>query len=245
MSEKTAAMIVVGDEILSGKVEETNSLLARRELRALGVRLKGIFVIPDELDTIAEMVRSLHGRYTFLITSGGVGPTHDDMTMAGIARGLGRRLVTSEELLADIAKIYGERLTPAAAKMADLPEGAELIREVRLQVPVVKVEEIHIFPGEPSFFTQKFLAIRERFRSTPFHLACIFTTLGETELATRMEHAQERFQVAVGSYPVYDNPEYRVQITVESKDLEPVRAAFAYILEAIPEEARVRVDVPW
>lgn len=245
MSEKTAAMIVIGDEILSGKVEETNSQLARRELRALGVRLKGIHVIPDELDTIADTVRSLHRRFTFLITSGGVGPTHDDMTMEGIARGLGRKLVTSEELLADIARIYGERLTPAAAKMADLPEGAELLREARLKVPVVKVEEILIFPGEPNFFTQKFLAIRERFRSTPFHLARIFTTLEETELARRMEDAQDRYHVAVGSYPVYGNPEYRVQITIESKDLGPVRAAFAYILEAIPDAARVRLEVPW
>lgn len=244
MSEKTAAMLVIGDEILSGKVEETNSQLARRELRELGVRMRGIFVIPDELETIAAWIRQLRGEYSFLITSGGVGPTHDDMTMAGVALGLGRPLVTSQELLEDITRIYGQELTPGARKMAELPEGYELIREAALQVPVVKVDEIHIFPGIPKYFRDKFLAIRERFRSTPFHLARIFTILEETELAGRMEEAQERFAVAVGSYPVYDNPEYRVQITIESKEAAPVRAAARYILEAIPEECRVRVELP-
>ena len=244
MPETTAAMLVIGDEILSGKVEDTNAALVRREMRDLGVSLKGIFVIPDELDTIAEWVAHLHGRFTYLFTSGGVGPTHDDMTMAGIARGLSRRLVTSPELAADLARLYRAGFNDSARKMADIPEGAELIREASLQVPVTRVDEIYIFPGEPNIFRKKFLAIKERFRTTPFHLARIFTHADETELADRMEEAQARFQVAVGSYPVYDNPEYRVQITIEGKARERVEQAARFIVDAIPAAQLVRTQLP-
>lgn len=237
-------MLVIGDEILSGKVEDTNTGLVKRELRSLGVALKGVFVIPDELETIAAWIGHLHGKYTYLFTSGGVGPTHDDKTMAGIALGLGRKLVTSAELSADLEQLFGAGFNDAARKMADIPEGAELLRDARLQIPVTKVDEIYVFPGEPGIFTKKFLAIRDRFRSDPFHLARIFTQAEETQLAGRMQDAEARFQVAVGSYPVYDRADYRVQITVESKDLAQVQAAARYILEAIPAAQLVRSEIP-
>lgn len=244
MSEKTAAMLVIGDEILSGKVEDTNTALVKREMRELGVPLKGIFVIPDELETIAGWIRHLKGRFTYLLTSGGVGPTHDDLTMAGIALGLDRKLATSAELSRDLEHLFREGFNQAARKMADIPEGAELIREAALQVPVTRVDEIYIFPGAPDIFEKKFLAIRERFKCAPFHLARIFTYAEETELAVRMQDAQARFAVAVGSYPVYDRPEYRVQITIESKDLERVESAVRYILEVIPPAKLVRTEMP-
>lgn len=244
MSETTAAMLVIGDEILSGKVDDTNAALVRREMRELGVRLAGIFVIPDDLEGIADWIRHLKGRYTYLFTSGGVGPTHDDMTMAGIARGLGRRLVMSPELAADLARVYRAGFNDPARKMAEIPEGAELIREASLQVPVTRVDEIYIFPGAPGIFRRKFLAIKERFRSTPYHLARIFTLADETELADRMEEAQARFQVAVGSYPVYDREDYRVQITIESKSRERVVEAARFILDAIPAARLVKSEIP-
>lgn len=237
-------MLVIGDEILSGKVEDTNTALVKRELRDLGVALKGVFVIPDELDTIAAWVRHLHGKYTYIFTSGGVGPTHDDKTMLGIAMGLGRKLVTSEELAQDLEHLFQRGFNDAARKMADIPEGAELLRDSRLQIPVTRVEEIYIFPGEPGIFSKKFTAIKERFRTAPFHLARIFTQAEETQLATRMQDAEAKFQVAVGSYPVYDREDYRVQITIEAKDLAQVKAAAAYILEAIPVEKLVRAEIP-
>jgi molybdopterin-biosynthesis enzyme MoeA-like protein len=237
-------MLVIGDEILSGKVRDTNASLVLSELRDLGVRLKGIFVVPDELDTIAGWIRLLKGRYTYLLTSGGVGPTHDDVTMAGIARGLGRPLVRSQELLDDLATVYGRALNAPLAKMADVPSGSELLRDRALEVPVTRVDEIFIFPGEPNLFRKKFLAIRERFRSTPFHLARIYTLADEGEIAMLMEEAQSRFQVSVGSYPVYDNPEYRVQITIESKVPERVREAAEFIAEGIPQAELLRVELP-
>src|SRR5512139_1607798 len=91
--EKTAALIVIGNEILSGKIVDTNSSFLAAELRALGVSLRRILVIPDEVDVIAEAVRAYQPAYDVLFTSGGVGPTHDDVTMTGVARGLGREVI--------------------------------------------------------------------------------------------------------------------------------------------------------
>ena len=92
MRDRSAAIIVIGNEILSGKVEDSNAAFLTRELRALGVSLRRILVIPDELDDIADAIRAYQPAYDIVFTSGGVGPTHDDVTMEGIARGLGRRL---------------------------------------------------------------------------------------------------------------------------------------------------------
>ena len=243
MDQKTAGMLVIGDEILSGKVIDTNASLVVREMRELGVRMAGIHVIPDELETIAGWIRLLRGRFTYLLTSGGVGPTHDDMTMAGIALGLGRPLVRNDELIRDLTTLYGHALNEPLKKMADLPQGAQLLREASLQVPVTRVDEIYIFPGEPNIFRKKFLAIKETFRSDPFHLARIFTMSDEGEIAQLMEEAQVRFQVAVGSYPVYDNPEYRVQITIESKDATRVSQATDFIKQGIPARDLLRVEI--
>src|SRR5215831_5819869 len=91
--DKTAVIIVIGNEILSGKVTDTNATFLTRELRTLGVTLRRIVVIPDEVETIAETIRAYHSAVDVIFTSGGVGPTHDDVTMEGVARGLGRSVV--------------------------------------------------------------------------------------------------------------------------------------------------------
>jgi len=104
MREKSAGIVVIGNEILSGKVEDTNSAFLARELRQLGVALKRITVIPDELEVIAEVVRDFHQGFDVVFTSGGVGPTHDDITMEGVALALGRRIVRHPLLEGKIRK---------------------------------------------------------------------------------------------------------------------------------------------
>ena len=96
--DKSAALVVIGNEILSGKVEDSNSVFLARELRALGVELGRITVIPDEIDVIAGTVRTASKTFDIVFTSGGVGPTHDDVTIAGVAAGLGRKVVRHPDL---------------------------------------------------------------------------------------------------------------------------------------------------
>src|SRR5215475_11502923 len=123
MRDKTAAIVVIGNEILSGKVVDTNAAFLTRELRALGVTLRRVLVIPDEVDTIAETISACRQAYDVIFTSGGVGPTHDDVTMAGIAQGLGRRVIRHPLLEQKIREFSGDRINEARLKMAEAPEG--------------------------------------------------------------------------------------------------------------------------
>src|SRR5437870_522164 len=123
MRDKTAAIIVIGNEILSGKVIDTNAVFLTRELRTLGVTLRRVLVIPDEVETIAEAIRMYQRAVDVIFTSGGVGPTHDDVTMAGIARGLGRRVVRHPLLEQKIREFSGDKINDARLKMAEVPEG--------------------------------------------------------------------------------------------------------------------------
>ncbi|MFM8408750.1 MAG: molybdopterin-binding protein, partial [Alphaproteobacteria bacterium] len=134
---RTAGIVVIGNEILSGKVVDTNSPYMASELRALGVELRRVTTIPDELDVIGDTVREFSGAFDVVFTSGGVGPTHDDVTIEGIARGFGRAVVRHPELEAGLRKYLGDRLNAAHLKMAEVPEGAELVPDTNLGFPTI------------------------------------------------------------------------------------------------------------
>src|SRR5882762_6406995 len=124
MRERSCALVVVGHEILSGKVQDSNAFFAAREFRKIGVGLARIATIPDDIDLIGEEVSYCATRFDFVITSGGVGPTHDDMTMEGVARAFKRPLVTHPTLENLIRTHFKERSMEAGLKMAEVPEGA-------------------------------------------------------------------------------------------------------------------------
>jgi molybdenum cofactor synthesis domain-containing protein len=230
--EKTAGIAIIGDEILSGKVGDENARLLIAELRELGVRLRQIAVIPDDAAEIARVVVELSRAFDYVFTSGGVGPTHDDVTMEGIARGFGTRVVRLPELLAQLGEYYGDRLEEAHLRLAEAPEGAELVRHEGPKWPVVRYKNIYILPGVPALFRRKFLSIRELFRETPYALARIYCMAEESALVAALTRTVTEFPaVSFGSYPRFEEAEYRVLITVESKDKGAVRAAVAVLCE--------------
>ena len=147
--DRTAGIIVIGNEILSGKVVDTNSPFLARELRGLGVTLCRILTIPDELDAIAEAVAAFHRAYDVVFTSGGVGQTHDDLTIAGVARGLGRRVIRHPAIEEKIREYFKDKLNEARLRMAEVPDGTELIVDGRLGFPTFKCENVYILPGIP------------------------------------------------------------------------------------------------
>src|SRR5512139_387669 len=152
MQDKTAAIIVIGNEILSGKVVDTNAAFLCRELRTLAVALRRILVIPDELEAIAEAVCAYKPAFDVIFTSGGVGPTHDDVTMAGIALALNRRVIRHPLLEEKIRAFSGDKMNEARLKLAEVPEGAELIFAGDVTFPTVMIENIYILPGIPEIF---------------------------------------------------------------------------------------------
>jgi len=243
MAELTAAAVMIGNEILSGKVTDTNSPFLATELRGLGVALKRVAVIPDELDVIAHEVRSCHETYDVVFTSGGGGPTHDDITMEGIARGLGRTVILHPDIESKLRAFYGDKINRARLKMAEVPEGAELIADVNLNFPTIKVENIYILPGIPEIFRQKFLALKPRFETTPYCLKVVYTGVGEGTIAEFLDDTLREFpDLMLGSYPKIGDPDYMVKVTLESKDAAYVERALQHLLRVLPEGSVVRTE---
>jgi len=240
---KTAGILLIGNEILSGKITDANAAYLCRELRVLGVEVRRITVIPDEVDLIAAEVRAFSSAYDVVFTSGGVGPTHDDVTIEGVARALGVAVVRHPELTGLLRQHYGERLNEAHLKMAEVPEGAELLGAESLRFPTIVMRNVYVLPGVPEIFRQKFDALKERFRDAPFHLCCVYVSMGEGTLA---DHLNELLaghpDLMLGSYPEFSNPEYKVKVTLESKDRGYLDAAVGSFLDRLPKEAIVRVE---
>jgi len=240
---KTAGIILIGNEILSGKVVDVNAAYLAREFRQLGVDLRKISVIPDEVDLIAHEVRTFHGAFDWVFTSGGVGPTHDDVTIEGVARGLGLPVVRHPDLVARLLAHFGGRVNEARLKMAEVPAGADLLASDAMIVPVVVVENVFVFPGVPEIFRQKFEAIRERFREAPFLLRTVYFRVGEGTLAAHLNAMLREYPALLcGSYPEFANPDYRVRVTLESKEPGYLERALRDLLGRIPPEAVVRVQ---
>ncbi|MBI3781787.1 MAG: competence/damage-inducible protein A [Deltaproteobacteria bacterium] len=243
MRDTSAAIIVIGNEILSGKVTDTNAAFLCRELRGLGVTLKRILVIPDELPAIAAAVRDYHRQFDIVFTSGGVGPTHDDITMEGIAQGLGRKIVRDPWLEEKVREYSPGTINEARLKMAEVPEGSELVFGNDLTFPAVKLLNIYILPGIPELFRNKFLAFKSRFAVDPFHMRIVYTRSIESSIAECLNKTLAAFpDLLLGSYPKLNDPEYRVRVTLESKDREYLDRAFAHLMAQLPQSAVVRTE---
>lgn len=241
--DRTAGLIVIGNEILSGKVTDSNSAFLARELRSVGVTLRRIVTIPDEIDVIAAAVREFHPAYDLVFTSGGVGPTHDDVTIDGIARGLGRKVIRHPAIESKLREFFKDKINDARLKMAEVPAGAELILDQRFGFPTVKCENVYILPGIPEIFEQKLAALKERFSATPYVLHVIYTRDGEGAIAEHLNATVAAFpDLLLGSYPKIGDPEYAVKLTLESKDPAYVEAAFRHLLALLPPDGVVRTE---
>lgn len=242
-SEPTAGVVVIGNEILSGKVADTNSPFLAVELRKLGVSLRRIITIPDELDVIAKTVREFSETYDHVFTSGGVGPTHDDVTIEGIAIGLGRQVIRHPDMESNIRRFVQGELNAAHLKMAEVPEGAELLRDENLGFPTIRVENIYILPGIPEILRKKFAGLHSLFADAPYHLKIIYTSYSESMIAESLNQTVAEFpDLLLGSYPKIGDPEYMVKLTMESKDGQYVQRAFDRLLVLLPAGSVVRTE---
>lgn len=241
--DTTAALVVIGNEILSGKVVDTNSTFLAQQLRAAGVTLRRMVVIPDEVEVIAAAIRELAPTVDVLFTSGGVGPTHDDVTIEGIARGLGRRVVRHPAIEGILRAHFGERINEAHLKMAEVVEGTELDSGGKVSFPTFRVENIYVLPGIPEIFREKVLALRERFSADPFHLRVVYVREMESAIAAHLNQTLAEFpELLLGSYPKLNDPDYSVRITLESKDRDYVERALAVLLALLQPGSVVRTE---
>ncbi len=239
----SAAIVVIGNEILSGKVVDTNSPYLCRELRGLGVDVLRIVVIPDEIDTIAREVRAASDAHDFVFTSGGVGPTHDDLTMDGVAKAFGVTVEVNEAVVARIERAVGEPANASQRKMASLPAGALLIDAGDLWFPVVVIGNVHVFPGIPELLQKKFDSIRSRFQGVPFVLRRVYVRSRESDIADHLNAVLEAYpELMLGSYPRIHESEYHVLLTLESRDADYLERALDALLARLPAEAVHKVE---
>jgi FAD synthetase len=240
---KTAGIVIIGNEVLSGKTQDTNSYFLSKALRALGVELRRVVVIPDEIELIGREVAAFSRDFDFVFTTGGVGPTHDDVTMAGIARGFGVNVIRHPDLERRLRERHGANINEARLRMAEVPEGAELVGDWSLYGPVPKMKNVYIFPGIPKVLQDRFEAIKESFREAPYYLKIIYSREGEGVIASILNDLLGSFpDLLLGSYPVLDNPDYRVKLTLESKDRDYLDQAFHKLLSALPAGSILRTE---
>ena len=242
----TAAVLLLGNELLSGKVEEKNLAVLASLLRVHGVKLARVVMVGDELELIAREVRELAKSHDWLFTSGGVGPTHDDVTIEAVALAFGVPVDSSPELEALIRGHYKERTTPGHLRMALVPRGATLETTPEVRWPTVRFANVFCLPGIPEVFRMKLPVVAARIgKSASFLTAAVYTKMDEGDLKPLLDRVVADFpDVEVGSYPQWQHPEYKTKLTFDGRDGGRVRAARDAFVATLPQGEPQRVEGP-
>lgn len=240
---KTAGIVIIGNEVLSGKTQDTNSYFLCTELRQLGVEVQKISTIQDDIELIGQEVAAFAKRFDIVFTTGGVGPTHDDVTIEGIAHGFGVQVVRHPDIERKMRQRLGGDVNEARLRMANVPGGATLLATEALFAPVLKMHNVYVFPGIPKILQERFHAIKERFRESPYFLKNVYLKYGEGVIAAMLNDVLAKFpELLLGSYPVLDLPDYKVKVTLESKDANYLSSALQSFIASLPKDALHRVD---
>jgi molybdenum cofactor synthesis domain-containing protein len=210
---RSARAVTVGAEILSGKVCDTNSYELARTLRRLGIRLTGIVVVSDDLESIERAVREARQDADVVFTSGGIGPTHDDKTIEGVARALGRPLVPASSLGGDTGHAMWQRSSRF------IPEGAELVQLGHPGWPTIVADGVWMLPGIPELFHAKLQALGNYLTGpSPFVTRSLCLNAEELEILTELNDVVARHpDVEIGSYPATGPAPFRTQITFDAR----------------------------
>ncbi len=236
--QKTAAILAIGDEILSGRTRDANMHYLAGWLTARGVSLREARVVPDDADMIGEAVNALRERYDYVFTSGGIGPTHDDITVDAIAAALGRPVIEHPQAAAMVRAYYrakGDEVTPARLRMARTPEGAELIENPVSGAPGVKVGNVFIMAGVPNIFQAMLNAVEGQVEHGALlhSLAATARDLPESALADQLRDIQSALKdVSLGSYPI-EGDEKGVTVVARSADRDTAEKAINAVAAAM------------
>ena len=230
MANPTAAILVIGDEILSGRTKDTNIAWMAEKLTELGIALKQARVISDEHQEIINHVRSLSAAYDYVFTSGGIGPTHDDITTVSVAAAFNVPVIQHPEafqLLLDHYDGTDIKFTGARQKMADIPEGAALIDNPVSAAPGYIIENVHVMAGVPSIMQAMFEGLAPSLvggtQPTRITVQC---AIGEGTIADIMEAVSEAFEsVSVGSYPWFKPGKFGTAVVLTGLNADVVRSA--------------------
>ena len=222
------ALVAIGDELLAGDTVNTNAAWLAARLTERGAAVERVTTIPDRIDEIADVVRSYHDRYDAVLVTGGLGPTHDDLTMEAVAQAFDRELETNEEALDWLAEHGGYERDDLADGTADLPAGARVLHNEEGVAPGCVVESAYVFPGVPAEMKAMFESVAEEFSGVVRTVAFVHADEPESALLDRIDAVRERFAVQVGSYPGE-----HVRLKLQSTDPEAVAAAADWLEERV------------
>lgn len=241
---RTAAALIIGNEILTGKVQEGNLGYLGQELFKLGIVLARAVVCRDEIAVIVRELNELRSSHDLVFTSGGVGPTHDDVTLPAIAQAFGRPLVRAPQIEVLVREYHGNRVTEDHLRMADVPEGARFIANDDVPWPTVVIDNVYIFPGVPEIFRLKFAVLRAHLnQGQRFYSRAVLTMCDEGEIASQLTLvAGQNPQLFIGSYPRFRSSDYRLKVTVDGADEARVAQALEQIIASLPQDKIVRIE---
>jgi molybdopterin-biosynthesis enzyme MoeA-like protein len=241
---ETAAFLAIGNELLSGKVVEANLAPLAKTLRALGIELRTAEVLLDEVPTLASAIARLSAAHGVVVTSGGVGPTHDDVTIEAVAKAFGRRVVREPSLVELVRQTFGDKTSDAHLRFADIPEGAELRRGPDVSWPTPVVENVWILPGVPEVFRMKLATLRAWVTGPrPFVTRALVLNRDEVDLKAALDAVVAAHPlVSIGSYPALFNPRYRTRITFDGTDEIAVDAALDALRALLDSSAIIAVE---
>jgi len=234
----TAALIIIGDEILSGRTQDANLAYIGKRLGALGVRLREVRVVADDEAAIVEAVNALRAAHDYVFTTGGIGPTHDDITAASVAKAFGQKLIRNPQAVEILLKSYertGLEVNEARLSMADTPEHAALIDNPVSGAPGFRVENVFVFAGVPKIMQAMFDGMTHLLTGgAPLLERSVAVDLGEGTIAAALATVQDAHDgVTIGSYPYYHSGSFGVKLVLRGTDETALDAAVDELLAAL------------
>ncbi|MGX1100023.1 competence/damage-inducible protein A [Amorphus sp. MBR-141] len=232
----TAGIVVIGDEILSGRTKDTNAGFIAEYLTEIGIEAREVRIVPDVTSMIVEAVDTLRARYTYVFTTGGIGPTHDDITADAIATAFGVGIEIDPRAVELMRQRYPDlEMTPARLRMARIPHGAELIENPVSGAPGFQLGNVFVMAGVPKIMQGMLERTGPRLRTGQRILSeTVEALMPEGRIAEPLSEIARAFaDVSIGSYPHFDGKQYRTQVVVRSRDPERIAATIAAIEAAI------------
>lgn len=237
--EVTAALLVIGDEILSGRTKDKNTGFIADHCTRIGIRLKEVRIVGDEEAAIIAAVNALRAAYTYLFTTGGIGPTHDDITADSIARAFGVAIDIDPRAVALLRERYADAdLTPPRLRMARIPDGAALIENSVSKAPGFMIGNVIVMAGVPAIMQAMLLAVTPSLKTGAKLISDgIRVNAPEGSVAVPLAECQRSFpDVAMGSYPFFENGRFGTNLVLRATDTERLAEAKADLIRRLPPD---------
>jgi molybdenum cofactor synthesis domain-containing protein len=240
----TAAVVVIGSEVLSGRVQDINVNFLALKLNERGVRLREVRIIADDQQTIIDTVNALRAQHDYVFSTGGIGPTHDDITAESIAAAFGVALERNPQAVAILEQYYGDRSNEARLRMANIPAGGALLDNPVSRAPGFRLDNVYVLPGVPRIMQAIFDGLAPTLAGgRPVLSSTVSAFVGESLVASGLEAIQGRYQdVEIGSYPYSRNQRHGCALVsrcVDEKRLAAVTEEIVALLHSLDAELEI------